>query len=89
VAGVLINTWLARLLPNIEIHVLAVHVIGFFCALIPLVYLALHGFSADLLTLTAEGIEGTDVFIPLSMTSSVVVDSSLEFRSGNRVHIMY
>ena len=38
-----INTWLARLLPKIEALVLIVHVIGFFCILIPLVYLAPHG----------------------------------------------
>ena len=41
--SLVINTWLARLLPKIEALVLIVHVVGFFCILIPLVYLAPHG----------------------------------------------
>lgn len=35
-----INTYLARLLPNIEAIVLIIHVVGFFGILIPLIYLA-------------------------------------------------
>lgn len=37
-----INTWLARLLPRVEGLVLVVHIVGFFCVLIPLVYLGPH-----------------------------------------------
>jgi choline transport protein len=33
--GLLVNTWLARLLPNIEVLVLAIHVIGFFLRIDP------------------------------------------------------
>lgn len=45
--SLLVNTWLARLLPRIEGIVLVIHVIGFFCVLIPLVYLAPHGTPAE------------------------------------------
>lgn len=41
-----VNTYLGRLLPNIEAMVLVVHVVGFFFVLIPLVYLAPHNKSA-------------------------------------------
>ncbi|KAF2642232.1 amino acid transporter [Massarina eburnea CBS 473.64] len=37
-----INTYLARVLPQIESYVLVLHIVGFFCVLIPLVYLAPH-----------------------------------------------
>ena len=42
-----VNTYLARLLPMIESAILIIHVIGFFCILIPLVYLAPHGSAAS------------------------------------------
>jgi amino acid transporter len=42
-----INTYLARLLPEIEAIVLLLHIAGFFCVLIPLVYLAPHGSAVD------------------------------------------
>ena len=42
-----INTYLARLLPQFESVVLVIHIIGFFCILIPLAYLAPHGSAAD------------------------------------------
>jgi choline transport protein len=38
-----VNTYLARILPEIEAVVLLLHVIGFFVVLIPLVYLAPPG----------------------------------------------
>ncbi|KAF1958516.1 hypothetical protein CC80DRAFT_515234 [Byssothecium circinans] len=37
-----INTYLARILPQIESYVLILHIVGFFCVIIPLVYLAPH-----------------------------------------------
>ncbi|ORY02848.1 amino acid transporter-like protein [Clohesyomyces aquaticus] len=37
-----VNTYLARILPQIEAYVLILHIVGFFCVLIPLVYLAPH-----------------------------------------------
>ncbi len=37
-----INTFLSRYLPQIESCVLILHILGFFCVLIPLVYLAPH-----------------------------------------------
>jgi amino acid transporter len=45
--SLLINTYLARILPEIEAIVLLLHIAGFFCVLIPLVYLAPHGSSKD------------------------------------------
>lgn len=45
--SLVINTYLARLLPKIEAVVLIVHVVGFFCILIPLVYLAPRGSVRD------------------------------------------
>lgn len=45
--SLLINTYLARLLPKIEAMVLVVHTIGFFCILIPLVYLGPRGSVRD------------------------------------------
>jgi len=42
-----VNTYLARLLPSIESVVLILHIIGFFCILIPLTYLAPHGSAKD------------------------------------------
>ena len=38
-----INTYLARILPEIEALVLLFHVMGYFAILVPLVYLAPHG----------------------------------------------
>lgn len=42
-----VNTYLARLLPSIESIVLILHIIGFFCILIPLTYLAPHHSPKD------------------------------------------
>jgi amino acid transporter len=42
VCSLFVNTYLARLLPSIESVILILHVIGFFCILIPLTYLAPH-----------------------------------------------
>ena len=42
-----INTYLARLLPKIEAMVLGIHVVGFICILVPLIYLAPHGSARD------------------------------------------
>ncbi|KAI5777088.1 amino acid/polyamine transporter I [Geopyxis carbonaria] len=41
--ALLINTYLARLLPKIEATILVLHVLGFFGVLLPLVYLGPHG----------------------------------------------
>ena len=42
-----INTYLARLLPKIEALVLMVHVVGFICIIVPLVYLGPHSSAKD------------------------------------------
>ena len=42
-----INTYLARLLPKIEVVVLMIHVVGFVCIIVPLVYLAPHSSAKD------------------------------------------
>lgn len=40
--SLIINTFIARLLPKIESVVLILHILGFFCVLIPMVYLGPH-----------------------------------------------
>lgn len=56
-----INTYLARLLPQFEASVLLIHIMGFFCILIPLVYMAPHGSASDVfLTFTNGGGWSTD-----------------------------
>ncbi|KAL8821612.1 MAG: hypothetical protein Q9223_000355 [Gallowayella weberi] len=67
--SLIINTYLARLLPKIEAVVLIIHVVGFVCILIPLVYLAPH----------AEEIEDASTVIPRSMLASVGLNGSLGF----------
>lgn len=68
--SLLINTYLARLLPKVESMVLIVHIVGFFIILIPLVYLAPHGSAADVFaTFTNNGgwsSDGVSFFIGLS-----------------------
>lgn len=49
-----VNTYLARLLPGIESAVLVLHIIGFFCILIPLVYLAPHSSASYVFTTFAN-----------------------------------
>ena len=70
VFSLVINTYLARLLPAIEGMVLAIHVLGFFCILVPLVYLAPHGSAQDVFaTFTNSGgwsTDGLSFFIGLS-----------------------
>ncbi|MCJ1426816.1 hypothetical protein MMC29_004719, partial [Sticta canariensis] len=65
-----VNTYFARLLPKIESMVLFVHVVGFFCILIPLVYLAPHGSPKDVFATFNNGggwgTEGLSFFIGLS-----------------------
>ena len=45
--GIIINTFLARMLPKVEGAVFIVHVMGFFCILIPLAYLGPHNSATD------------------------------------------
>ena len=45
--ALLTNTYLARVLPKIEAFILLIHLLGFFCVLIPLVYLAPHDSASD------------------------------------------
>ena len=65
-----VNTFLARILPHIESVIFMVHVVGFFCILIPLVYFAPHGSVHDVFqTFTnSEGwsTDGLSFFIGLS-----------------------
>ena len=46
--GILVNTWLARLLPKIEGALFMIHVVGFFCIFILLAYLGPHNSAADI-----------------------------------------
>jgi choline transport protein len=65
-----VNTYLARLLPEIEAVVLLLHIIGFFCVLIPLVYLAPHGSARDVFATFNNadgwGDKGLSFFVGLS-----------------------
>ena len=42
-----VNIFLAGILPKIETAILLIHILGFFCILIPLVYLAPHHSASD------------------------------------------
>ncbi|KAL8766223.1 MAG: hypothetical protein Q9209_006937 [Squamulea sp. 1 TL-2023] len=53
--SLVINTYLARLLPKIEAMVLIIHVVGFVCILIPLVYLAPHSSAEEVFTTFING----------------------------------
>ena len=65
-----ISTYLAPLLPQFELSVLVIHVLGFFCILIPLVVFAAHGSISDMfLTFTNGGgwsFDGLSFFTGLS-----------------------
>lgn len=51
-----INTYLARILPEVEALVLLFHLMGYFAVMIPLVYLAPHGTAKSVFaTFTTEG----------------------------------
>jgi hypothetical protein len=53
--AIAINTYLSRILPQIESMIMVIHVLGFFCVLIPLVYLAPHGDVADVFVSFSDG----------------------------------
>ena len=55
--GILMNTILARLLPKVEGAVFIIHVLGFFCILIPLAYLGPHNSAANIFA-TFDNTEG-------------------------------
>jgi choline transport protein len=48
--GLIINTWLGRLLPRVESLMLFLYVFGFFAVLIPVVYLAPHKSAKEVFT---------------------------------------
>ncbi|KAL8918448.1 MAG: hypothetical protein Q9208_007354 [Pyrenodesmia sp. 3 TL-2023] len=72
-----INTYLVRLLPKIEAMVLVIHVVGFVCIIVPLVYLAPHRSPKDVFTTFSNGggwsTNGLSFFVgvPTSMFASV------------------
>ena len=49
--AVLVNTVISSVLPQMEGLILAIHILGFFAILIPLVYLAPHGSPSEVFTL--------------------------------------
>lgn len=53
--GLFINTYLGRLLPQIESLVLFFHILGFFGILIPLVYLSPHQSAKEVFTTFYNG----------------------------------
>ena len=52
--ALIINTYLARLLPHVEAFVLLIHIVGFFCVLIPLSYLGPHVSATEVFTVFAD-----------------------------------
>lgn len=69
VLSLFVNTCLARLLPKIEAIVLILHIVGFFCVLIPLVYLGPHVSAKDVFATFTNGSwndTGLSFFIGLS-----------------------
>ena len=75
-----VNTYLARLLSKIEAIVLIIHVVGFFCILIPLVYLGPHGSARDVfanfLNNGGWSTDGLSFFIGLSTSMFAFIGSS-------------
>ena len=67
-----INTYLARLLPKIEAMVLIIHIVGFICILVPLIYLAPHDSAKYVFTTFNNGggwrTEGLSFFVGLPTT---------------------
>ena len=67
-----INTYLARLLPKIEVVVLAIHILGFICVLVPLICLAPHGSAKDVFASFNDGggwgSQGLSFFVGLPTT---------------------
>ncbi|PQE17187.1 choline transport protein [Rutstroemia sp. NJR-2017a WRK4] len=53
--ALLVNTWLARLLPRFESLVLVIHIAGFFCILVPLAYLAPHISAHEVFAIFNDG----------------------------------
>lgn len=80
--SVLINTYLATMLPKVESVILLVHIFGFFFVLIPLVYFGPHGNPSTVFKqLSNEGhwpTQGLSFFIGLttSMISFVGLDAA-------------
>ncbi|KAL9116293.1 MAG: hypothetical protein Q9187_007182, partial [Circinaria calcarea] len=85
ILSLVINTYLARLLPKIEAVVLVVHVIGFFCILIPLVYLAPRGSVKDVFATFANdggwSSNGLAFFVGLSTSMYSFVAEEIETAS--------
>lgn len=76
--SVFINTYLARLLPQFEMNVLMVHILGFFTVLIPLVYLTPTGSASDVFATfvnTGWSPQGLSFFIGLSASQLAFVDT--------------
>ena len=75
-----INTYLARLLPKIEAMVLMIHVVGFICILIPLVYLAPHSSAKDVFASFNNGgdwnTQGLSFFIGIPTTMFAFIGTS-------------
>ena len=78
--SVIVNTYLARILPSIESVVLVLHIVGFFCVLIPLTYLGPHtSAKAVFATFTNAGgwtNDGLSFFIGLSTSMFAFIGMS-------------
>jgi choline transport protein len=80
VCSLFVNTYLARLLPRIESVVLILHIIGFFCIIIPLTYLAPHHTAKEVFaTFANEGgwsTTGLSFFIGLTTSMFAFIGES-------------
>ena len=75
-----INTYLARLLPKIEALVLVIHVVGFICVLVPLIYLAPHGSAREVFATFNNGggweSQGLSFFVGIPTTMFAFIGTS-------------
>lgn len=87
-----VNTYFARHLPKIESIVLVIHVIGFFCILIPLVYLAPHGSPKDVFATFNNGggwgTGGLSFFIGLSTSMFAFIGNVARLKAKSRPSLM-
>ena len=85
-----INTFLARILPQIESLIMVIHVLGFFCIMIPLVYLAPHGTASDVFQTFTNGggwsTDGVSFFVGLStgMFAFIGIDAATHMGKQSR-----
>lgn len=84
-----VNTYLARLLPSIESIVLILHILGFFCILIPLTYLAPHHSAKEVFAdfANAGGWSSTGLSFFIGLATSMFAFIGKHNRGDAHLHI--